>query len=234
MKRKLVFTTCRQSKSNYHPISLLPNFGKIFEKLLFDAIYKHLCDHSLITPHQSGFRPGASTITHLLSLPHTIYTAFEDTPRRETRAVFLDLSKAFDRVWHSGLLYTLECNGICGNLLGIIHDFLHGRKQCVVLNGQSSNWSAVSASVPQGSVLGPLFFLVYINVLLDNLSCGVTLFPDDTSLFFIVKNELRKMQFNADKTEEVICSWKKSRPHHTVLKLGNNEIKQVWNISILE
>ena len=150
----------RQSKNNYRPISLLPIFGKIFEKFLFDTIYKHLCDHSLITPNQSGFRPGDSTINQLLSITHTIHTAFEDVPSRETRAVFLDLSKAFDRVWHEGLLYKLECNCIGGNLLGIIKDFLHDRRQRVVLNGKSSNWSTVRAGVPQGSVLGPLFFLV--------------------------------------------------------------------------
>ena len=123
----------------------------------------------------------------MLSIPHSIY---EDTPSRETRAVYLDLSKAFDWVWHNGLLYKLECNSVCGNLLGIIQDFLHERKQPVVLNGQSSNWSAVSAGVPQGSVLGPLFFFVYINDHPENLSCGVKLFADDTSLFSIVKNEL--------------------------------------------
>ena len=122
----------RQRKNNYHPISLLPVFCKIFENLLFDTIYKHLCDHSLITPNQSGFRPGDSTINQLLSITHTIYTAFEDVPSRETRAVFLDLSEAFDRVWHKDLLYKLECNGIGGNLLGIIKDFFHDRRHLVV------------------------------------------------------------------------------------------------------
>ena len=102
----------------------------------------------------------------------------------------MDLSKAFHRVWHSGLLYKLECSGICGNLLGIIQAFLNERKQRVVLNGYSSRWFAVSAGVPQGSVLGPLFFLVYINNLPENLSCRVKLFADDTSLFSIVKTEL--------------------------------------------
>ena len=79
----------RQSKNNYRSISLLPIFGNIYEKFLFDTIYKHLCDHSIITPNQSGFRPGDSSINQLLSITHTIYTAFEDVPRRETpRAVF--------------------------------------------------------------------------------------------------------------------------------------------------
>ena len=99
-----------------------------------------------------------SNINQLLSITHTIYTAFEDVPCRETRACFLDLSKAFDTVWHESLLYKLECNGIGGNLLGIIKDFLHDRRQRVVLNGKSSNWSTASAGVPQESVLGHYSF----------------------------------------------------------------------------
>ena len=102
-------------------------------------------------------------------LPRNGYAElFTNRMQRICRAVFLELSKAFDRVWYSGLLYKLECNGICGNL-GIIQDFLHERKLRVVWNEQSSNWSAVSAGVLQGSVLGPLFFFVYINDLPENL-----------------------------------------------------------------
>ena len=130
----------RQSKKNYRPISLLPIFGKLFEKIIFDAIYRHLCENGLLTPDQSGFRPGDSTINQLLCITHKIYSAFEETPSRETRAVFLDLSKAFDRVWHEGLLYKLECNGISGDLLNLIRNFLTNRKQPVVLNGRNSEW----------------------------------------------------------------------------------------------
>ena len=91
------------------------------------------------------------------------YSAFEENPSREPRAVFLDLSKAFDRVWHDGLMYKMEYCGISGDLLALIQSFLSDRKQQVVLNGKSSQWSTISVGVPQGSVLGPLFSLVYIN-----------------------------------------------------------------------
>ena len=128
----------RQCKNNYRPISLLPVFGKLFEKLLFDSIYNHLCANGLLTALQSGFRPSDSTINQLLSISHKIYTGFEETPSRETRAVFLDFSKAFDKVWHEGLLYKLECNGIAGNLLHLIQNFLSNRKQRVLLNGKNS------------------------------------------------------------------------------------------------
>ena len=123
----------RQSKQNYRPISLLPIFGKIFEKIIFDVLCCHLCDHGLIAPHQSGFRPGYSTINQLLSITHKI---FEEIPSKETRAVFLDLSKAFDRVWHEGLLYKVKCSCVSGDLLILIRNFLTDRQQRVVLNGK--------------------------------------------------------------------------------------------------
>ena len=110
----------RQDKQNYRPISLLPVLGKIFEKIIFEKLYCHLCNNGLITPHQSGFRPGDSAINQLLSITHKIYSAFEELPSKETRAVFLDLSKAFDRVWHEGLIYKLKCNGVSGDLLLLI------------------------------------------------------------------------------------------------------------------
>ena len=147
------------------------------------------------------------------------------------RAVFLDLSKAFDRVWHKGLLYKLECSGISGSLPALIRDFLANREQRVLLNGKNSEWATISAAVPQGSVLGPLFFLVYINDLVDDLNSDVKIFADDTSLFSFVNDVARtaeelnrdlemvnlwalqwKMQFNADKTVELIFSTKRVNP----------------------
>ena len=117
----------RQLKKNYRPISLLPICGKIFEKIIFDSIYKHFTDNKLFTPNQSGFRPGDSTINQLLYITHKIYSAFEDYPSRETRAVFLDISKAFDKVWHEGLIFKLKSYGISGGLLNLIISYLSNR-----------------------------------------------------------------------------------------------------------
>ena len=102
--------------------------------------------------------------------------------------MYLDISKAFDRVWHDGLIYNLKRCGVSGQLLFLIQGFLKDRKQRTVLNGQSSNWGDISAGVPQGSILGPLFFLVYINDLAVGLKCNVKLFADNTSLFKVVED----------------------------------------------
>ena len=104
------------------------------------------------------------------------------------RGVFLDISKAFDKVWNKGLNHKLRQNGIGGPLLKILTDFLKSQKQRVVLNGQHTSWSDVLADVPQGSILGPLLFLFYINDLSDGLHCSPKLFADDTSLFARVHN----------------------------------------------
>ena len=180
----------RQFKKNYCSISILPIGGKLFEKLTFDEIYDHLVKNYLLTPNQSGFRPGDSTISQLLSITYCIYTAFEEFPSREMHAVFLDTSKAFDKVWHEGLLFKLESNGVSGPLLIMICSYLSNRVQRVVLNGKMSKWTSVTAGVPQASILGPLFFLIYINDLVDNLTFKAKLFADDTSLFSVVYDEL--------------------------------------------
>ena len=146
-------------KNNYRPISLLPIFSKIFEKVLFEGLYTFLHSNNLLSDNQSGFRPGDSTINQLLSITHDIYVSFEN--QSETRAVFLDISKAFDKVWHDGLIYKLHCSGIDGNLLKLLSSFLSNRFQRVVLNGTHSDWLPLKSGVPQGSVLGPLLFLVY-------------------------------------------------------------------------
>ena len=120
----------------------------------------------------------------MLSITHETYNAFEH--HHDTRAVFLHISKAFDKVWHDGLLLKLKSNGISGQLLNLLSEFLNERYQKTVLNGKSSDWRMIMAGVPQGSVLGPLLPLVYVNDLVDNLISDVRLFADDTSLFHAV------------------------------------------------
>ena len=102
------------------------------------------------------------------------------------RVVFLDISKAFDKVWLKGIIFKLKQNGISGKLLSVLSDFLKDRKQRVILNGQVSSWTGDNAGVPQGSILGPLLFLIYINDLADGLSSNAKLFADDTSSFLVI------------------------------------------------
>ena len=175
-------------KGNYRPISLLPIFGKMLEKLIYDSLYSHLVSHELRIPNQSGFRPGDSTVNLLISITDTIFEAFDCNPPLDVRSVYLDISKAFDRVWHDVLVYKLKRCGVSGNLLSLVKSFLRDRKQRAVLNGQSSSWGDISAGVPQGSILGPLFFFVYINDLTEDLMCNVKLFADDTLLFTVVQD----------------------------------------------
>ena len=168
----------KQLIKNYRPISLLPICGKILEKIIFN---------NLITKNQSGFRPRDST-KNQLGLVDTIHRSFETSPSLEVRAIFLDISKTFDKVWHEGLVFKLKQNGVSGTLLKLLDNYLRNRKQRVVLNGSSASYSLVNSGVPQGSVLGPLLFLIYINVLENNIKSNVKSFADDTMLFSIVED----------------------------------------------
>ena len=209
-------------------------------------MYNFFNENALISKYQSGFRPGDSTINQLLAITNDIFESFENNS--ETRAAFLDISKAFDKVWHEGLLHKLQSNGINGQLYELIKDFISNRKQRVVLNGIESSWEDIKSGVPQGSVLGPLLFLIYINDLTDNISSNMRLFVDDSSLFVRVRNVqesqdqlmedlgkithwafLWKMEFNPDITKqaiEVIFSHKYKKPVHPPLVFNGIPVKR--------
>ena len=160
--------------------------------------------NSLLAPDQSGFKPGDSCINQLLSITHETYSSFDDG--FEVRSVFLDISKAFDKVWHEGVITKLKQNGISDDLLNILSDFLRNRKQRVALNGQSSSWTYVNAGVPQESILGPLLFISYINDLSDGLSSNAKLFADDTSLFSVV-HDINTSAIELNKDLKNINDW---------------------------
>ena len=233
--------------NNYRPISVLPLFGKLFEKLIYNALYKYLEDNHILDANQSGFRTGDSCINQLLSITHNIFQSFDANPSLEVRGVFLDISKAFDKVWHEGLLFKLRSIGIEGKFLDILKSFLYDRYQRVVLNGQSSSWKKINAGVPQGSILGPLLFLVYINDISKDLVSNVKLFADDTSIFSTVydrnqsanaiNSDLEKIQqwayqwkmtFNPDhskQAQEVIFSRKHNKEIHPNLYFNQSIIQ---------
>ena len=143
----------------------------------------HFVSKKLFTPSQSGFLPGDSCIAQVLSINHEIETSFDSDPPADVRGVFLDISKAFDKVWHKGLLYKFKSDGVEGELLSLLECYFRDRKQRVVLHGQNSDWRKINFSLPQGSVLGPLLFLIYINDLPDGIMSICKIFADDTSLF---------------------------------------------------
>ena len=194
-----------QLLKNYRPISLLPIW------IFYNSLFEFFIQNNLITPNQSGFKTGDSCINQLISNTHEIYKSFADG--YEVRGVFLDISKAFDKVRHQGLHYKLKQNGISGELLNILTDFLDNRTQRVLLNGQYSSWAKVEAGVSQGSILGPLLFLIYINDLSENLASNPKLFADDTSLFSVVKSvNASNIDLNNDlkKIGEWVFQWKMS------------------------
>ena len=155
--------------------------SKVFEKLVNNRIVDHLEKCGLFSDFQYGFRSSRSTADLLTVVSDRIARAFNRSGA--TRAVALDISKAFDRVWHAGLLlHKLKSYGILDQIFGLISSFLSNRRLRVVLDGKSSQEYPVNAGVPQGSILGPTLFLLYINDLPDDVICNIAIYADDTTL----------------------------------------------------
>ena len=232
-------------KSNYRPISLLSIFSKIFEKLMYQRLYRFLEIRELLFNLQFGFRSGHSTDHALVCLTESIKSSLDNN--RFGCGIFIDLQKAFDTVNHNILLRKLEHYGMCGNSLKWFESYLNDRKQFVSVNGHSSSTCSITCGVPQGSVLGPLLFLIYMNDL-PNSSKLLTffLFADDTNIYFesndltkltkTVNKELKKVKtwmdcnklaLNIDKTNFVLFHAPKKKLTDLIpLKFGKKDIKR--------
>ena len=171
----------RRLPQNYRPISLTSLVVKVMERLIANQLNAFLLADNILSPAQHGFRAKHSCLTQLLETTHE----WAQTLNRalSTHIVFIDFAKAFDSVPHERLLLKLEEVGVRGDLLLWIRGFLVGRTQRVVINGYKSSWKRTRSGVPQGSVLGPLLFIIYINDISANLDSKISLFADDCAIY---------------------------------------------------
>lgn len=246
--------TASSSPSEYRPISITPILSKIFERVLARRLSSY-CNHlDFIPKSQFGFRKGLGTCDALLTLSHDLQSSLDKG--YESRVVAIDFSSAFDLVNHKALLYKLQLMGIGGSLLSIFKDFLTDRSQRVVVDGCTSVSVPVVSGVPQGSVLGPLLYILFTADLGSELENKINSYADDTTLYSSIPSpecrievaeslnrdlakitswcELWGMKLNAKKTHSIIISRSRTlAPPHPCLQVSGEQIEDVTHLRLL-
>ncbi|MES9974252.1 MAG: reverse transcriptase family protein, partial [Candidatus Thiodiazotropha sp.] len=193
----------RHSPTNYRPVSLTSIPCKVLERIIKKRILGHLLNNSLLSSSQHGFRPNRSCVTNMLLFMDSLTDAHDKG--QITDAIFFDFAKAFDKVPHHMLLYKLNGYGIRGKLLRWIENFLTGRTFRVKVGQFHSSSATIQSGVPQGSVLGPLLFLIYINDLPDAVSSNILLYADDLKIWNAC--DMSSLQMDVDSVFHWSADW---------------------------
>ena len=197
----------KKQANNYRPISLTSVLIKLLEKIIKDKLITFLETHELLNNNQHGFRSNRSCLTNLLDFFENVYATVDTKTPYDI--IYLDFQKAFDKVPHNRLVSKLQSHGIGDHLCAWIKDWLSDRQQRVVLNGEKSEWLNVTSGVPQGSVLGPTLFLIYINDIDINMSSTISKFADDTKIGSSVLRveDCEKVQADLDRLSDWSEKW---------------------------
>ena len=233
----------KNCKTSFRPISILPTLSKVCESIIHDRLLNHCIENNIICERQAAYLKGDSTISQLVYIVHYIRSCWGQS--KIVQGAFLDISAAFDKVWHNGLISKLDQIGIEGKLLNLFKSYLSNRKQCVIVDGNKSSFLDVKAGVPQGSRLGPLLFIIYINDIVNDLESEILIFADDTTLLASgddpnqtssqLNRDLHKISiwakkwkvtFNSGKSKDLIFS-KKCLNNSPPLILNNQLIDRV-------
>jgi ribonucleases P/MRP protein subunit RPP40 len=217
---------------NYRPVSLTSHIGKIMEKIIKTELVDYLESNNLIADSQHGFRNQKSCLTNMLEFCENVAGIIDEGVPVDV--VYLDFQKAFDKVPHERLLKKLKAHGIGGLILNWVKEWLRNRMQRVVTNGKSSEWVGVGSGVPQGSVLGPILFTIYINDLDDDLKSKILKFADDTKLTGRAgsKDQVENIKYDLRRLEEWSTVWE--MPFNIekckIMHIGNSNMKERYEM----
>jgi hypothetical protein len=233
----------KSSKSSWRPITLLPTLSKVAESVLHKRLLDHFLDNNVISQRQAAYLKGDSTIQQVLYIVHLIRTTWSN--KAILQGVFLDVSAAFDKAWHSGIIAKLEQVQIKNSALDLFKSYLSNRLQITVIDSKKSTIKQVMAGVPQGSRLGPLLWILYYNDIIDDLDCEVLIFADDICIFAkgnspeetstLLNKDLCKISawatkwkvnFNPSKTKNMLFS-NKTWPSNPDILFNNTKVEQV-------